>query len=516
MTEAGGLRRRLAGLVCVALRDFRGGADAERVLAEREELPWAGYNVFGGDLAAVRDLLARITGSSERPLLLASDLERGLGQQLAGGTSFPPPMTLGAAGDPELAREVGRLTGREAGAAGLNAVFAPVLDLACEPENPIVGPRAFGDDPRRVAELGAAFVRGLQEGGVLATAKHFPGHGRTRLDSHSELPTVAASRAELGADLLPFRRAVDAGAALVMTAHVAFPALETGDGVAGGGSAKPGAPAPRPATLSRPILTGLLREEMGFRGAVVSDALIMGGVAGVEPAEAAARALEAGVDCLLDPPEPPRVVAGLARRLERGALALDVVERAEARLRGALARAPAPRGGTIPAPGAAELALRAARAGVTVVRGEGLPWRGARSLVLIVLDGAIAREDVVLPAAAAAPGREFRWVEPASGAPEPPPDLDRFADVGLAWFSPVRAWKGRAGPSAGAAAFARRVLAARPDATLISFSSPAILHALPAPRAAILAFGEVPACQIAVGEVLAGETHPAGRLPVRL
>ncbi len=499
------LLARLCRLVCVHVRDHRGPA-AEAILRERERYPWGGYAFFGGDLDAVRSLVAGLRESAGAPLLLASDLERGLGQQLAGGTSFPPPMALGAAGDPALAYEVGRATAREARAVGLNCVFAPVLDLVNEPQNPIVCTRAFGERPDLVAELGTALLAGLQGGGVLATAKHFPGHGRTRADSHSVLPVVETPAAELAAsDLVPFRRAVEAGVGLVMSAHVAFPALE------------PDGARAVPATFSRAILTDLLRGEMGFRGAVVSDALMMGALEQVAAGERAARALAAGVDCLLYPPDPREAVRALARQVEEGTLPEATLGRARDNLEAAL-RLIEPTGqaaGEIPAPGAPDLALRAARAGLVRV-GEDVRPPSGRSLVLLLLDGGIARERVILPAVAAAPGRDFVWVVPEEGPSELPPGLGAYPSVLLAYFSPVRAWKGRAGFSPEAARLAAALFRDRPDATLISFGSPFIVRDVPALRSALLAFGDVPACQMAVGEVLTGESTPDGRLPIRL
>ncbi|MFN2433582.1 MAG: glycoside hydrolase family 3 N-terminal domain-containing protein [Gemmatimonadota bacterium] len=511
-TGAAGLHERLCRLVCVPVRDHE-GPGADELLADRQGHPWGGYIFFGGDLGAVHELIARLREASPEPLLLASDLERGLGQQLRGATSFPPPMALGAAGDPELCREVGLATAREASAIGLNAAFAPVLDLADEPANPIVCTRAFGDDPHVVRELGAALIRGLQEGGVLTTAKHFPGHGRTRLDSHAELPLVRASAEELRErDLEPFRGAIQAGVGLVMSAHVAYPALEAERA----GHAAPAGP-PLPATLSGRILHDLLREELDFRGAVVSDALMMGAVAGAEPAELAARALEAGIDCLLYPSEPHRVVAGLARRVSEGRLAEEVAQHAALRIASALGRlAPPGHAVEVPSAYAAELAARAATRGLVAIGGPVLPVSAGRVLVLLLLDGGIAREQVVLPRVAAGEGREFRWALPEEGPVEPPSDLAGFDAVLLAHFSPIRAWKGRAGLSAAARSYARAVFESRPDAGLLSFSSPFILGELPPPRAALFAFGEAAECQVAVGEVLAGRGSPAGHLPVRV
>lgn len=494
---------RICRLICVPVRDYD-GRGGEEIVAERATHPWGGYIFFGGDAGAVRELTVRLREAAAETLLLASDLERGLGQQLRGGTVFPPPMALGAARDPALCREVGRATATEARAAGLNAVFAPVLDLAVEPANPIVCTRAFGDDPAAVAELGAAAIEGLQEGGVLATAKHFPGHGRTRRDSHDELPVVRADAAELADDLVPFRRAIEAGVALVMSAHVAYPKLE------------PSRTALRPATLSPAILQDLLRGELGFTGAVVSDALIMGAVADADPAALAAGALTAGVDCLLYPPDPGRVAEALAARLADGRLDRARVDDAGARLAAALARAGEPTGEALPQPAAADLARRAARAAVATW-GMPAPARdGGRALVLVLLDGGVTRAEVVLDRVAAAPDREFRWLVPEEGPLALPEDLSDFTTVTLAWFSPIRAWKGRAGMSPAAHTLTSALFAARPDSSLISFSSPFILRELPPPRAALFAFGEAAACQTAIGEVLAGRGSPAGHLPVRV
>jgi hypothetical protein len=277
------------------------------------------------------------------------------------------------------------------------------------------------------------------------------------------------------------------------------------------------------------VLTDLLRGGLGFRGVVVSDALMMGALAGVDAGERAARALQAGVDCLLYPPDPCAAVQGLARRLEDESLAPAVVERALANLRAALARVEAPPGrperrgparpapgeGALPADGATDLALRAARAGLVRV-GAPTPALEEPALVVVLLDGGIDRGGVILPSVAAGPGRDFAWLVPGEGSADLPPGLDAYRSLALAYFSPIRAWKGRAGFSPEAARIAAALFARRPDATLISFGSPFIVRDVPALRSALLAFGDVPACQIAVGEVLTGGTKPGGRLPVRL
>jgi beta-glucosidase-like glycosyl hydrolase len=242
-------------------------------------------------------------------LLLGSDLERGAGQQVRGLTELPPPAALGYLNDLDATYAAGSITGTEARAVGVSWAFAPVCDLDLEPRNPIVQTRAFGADAERVGLHAAAWIRGCQEHGVLACAKHYPGHGRTTTDSHEGLPIVDAAAAELQVvDVAPFRAAVGAGVGSVMPAHVAYPAWD-GTGVA--------------ATFSHPILAHL-RKALGFQGLVVTDAFIMAGATAAQgEGPAAAAALTAGCDMLLYPTD----WAGVVR-------ALDAVpqERAEAAL----------------------------------------------------------------------------------------------------------------------------------------------------------------------------------------
>jgi beta-N-acetylhexosaminidase len=236
-------------------------------------------------LPQLRRLCAALRRAHPR-ILIAIDHEGGRVNRLPPPfTAFPPARTVAAASSPRLAFAVGRAMGRELTSVGIDIDFAPVLDVLTHPRNRVIGDRAFGSTPTKVAALGVALARGLRAGGVVPCAKHFPGHGATRGDSHVVLPRVSRSRRDLmRIDLLPFRRAVAAGIPCIMTAHVLYPALDRSS----------------PASLSTPIVTEILRRALGFRGVVVSDDLEMGAVAHrLAPAEAAVRAVAAGTDVLL-------------------------------------------------------------------------------------------------------------------------------------------------------------------------------------------------------------------------
>ncbi|WP_420447121.1 glycoside hydrolase family 3 N-terminal domain-containing protein [Candidatus Palauibacter sp.] len=283
--------------------------------------------------------LNQLQSSADVPLLVAADFESGAGfrvsgvfalpnmLEMPGATVLPPAMAFGAADDEDYAYEAGRITGIEARALGVHITFAPVLDVNNNPANPIINTRSFGEDPERVAALGAAFIRGAREAGLLATAKHFPGHGDTGTDSHLALPTIPGDRARLDSlELVPFRRAIEEGVDAVMTAHVAAP------GILG-----PGAP---PATLSPYFMTEMLREDLGFDGVLFTDALDMAAIADDYGAsEAAIRSLEAGSDVLLMPREPLRAIAAVVGAVRSGRLTPERIEASTRRVLELKARA---------------------------------------------------------------------------------------------------------------------------------------------------------------------------------
>lgn len=317
------------------------------------------------------------------PLLIAVDQEGGMVTRIEKGVSvMPGAMALGATGDADAAYEAAKVTAAELLAMGINMNFAPVLDVNNNPLNPVIGVRSYGGDPELVARLGTAAVRGYQETGVAATVKHFPGHGDTSQDSHHELPTVPHDRERLDRlELVPFREAVRQGVDAVMTAHLLFPAVE---------------PEPLPATLSPRVLTGLLREELGYGGVIVTDCLEMNAIAGhYGVAEGAVLAVEAGADLVLVSHRielQRAALDALTAAVESGRLSEERIDRSVDRLLALKARravqaaagtAPAVTGRTLATPASQALAERIGEASVTLVAGELQPLERGRNVLVV-------------------------------------------------------------------------------------------------------------------------------------
>ena len=268
----------------------------------------------------------QLQAKSKVPLLIGADFERGVAMRLDEGTSFPTAMAVAAAGNPKDAYTMGKVTALEARAAGIQWIYAPDADINSNPGNPIINTRSFGENPEKVSEFVTEFIRGVQENGGLATAKHFPGHGDTTADSHIDLPVVTADRARLEKlELVPFRAAIAAGVGSIMTGHLNVPALE---------------PDPNtPATLSSRVLTDLLRKQLGFQGLVVTDAMDMGGITvRYAPGDAAMRAFLAGADALLMPPVPDAAYEALLAAVQSGQISQQRLDESVRRILAAKAR----------------------------------------------------------------------------------------------------------------------------------------------------------------------------------
>lgn len=313
------LRERVGQMVTIwALGDYTNLRDTMYA----QLVKWVEQDKVGGltmSLGTPIEVAAKLNDLQRRskiPMLISSDLEPGLGRletglfthyllETGGATAFPPQMAIAATGREEDAFDVAKVIATEGRAAGIHVNFAPVVDVNNNPSNPVINVRSFGEDPARVARLSRQFVMGTMAGGELATAKHFPGHGDTDVDSHVGLPVVSADIARLSRlELVPFRAAIEAGAAMVMTAHVSLPAIDS-VGV--------------PATLSPRIITGLLRDTLGFKGVTITDAMTMEGVGkGYSTEQSSVLAVKAGADILLKPTDPTLAIDAVVRAVERG------------------------------------------------------------------------------------------------------------------------------------------------------------------------------------------------------
>jgi beta-glucosidase-like glycosyl hydrolase len=477
----------VARLLLPALRwDERTGFDHEQSRIETALARGAGgYVLFGGEALAVHALTTALRARCAHPLLIAADLERGAGQQFRGATALPPLAALGALDDLAATRQAAGLTAREARALGVNWVLAPVADLDIEPDNPIIGTRSFGADPVRVAAHVSAWIEGCQAEGALSCAKHFPGHGRTTTDSHAVLPTVTASRSELERDLTPFRAAIIAGTDAVMTAHVAFPAID---------------PSNAPATLSPAVVDGLLRGTLEFSGLVATDAFNMRGVLDAREGEgpAGVAAIAAGCDVLLYPPD----IATMADALE-AALGVDLARARVARSIGRL-NAAAVRVATQPTDGivgktadvawANGLAVRCVRLARGHVAGE-------RSFDLVTID-----DDVGGPFPAPARDAFVRELRAGGLDPREVETAQRGSRV-ISVYADIRAWKGRPGLSAGAKARLVANLQDARDAVVVLFGHPRLAAEFEAPNV-VVAWGGEAVMQRAAARFLAAENSP--------
>jgi beta-glucosidase-like glycosyl hydrolase len=302
-----------AAALCIAAIRWdpaRGYGDARPHIDAALKLGVGGFTLYGGTADAVRALTRDLQQRSQTPLLIAADMERGAGQQFDGATGLPPAAAIAALRDRDVVRRAARHTAREARTIGVNWNYAPVADLDVEPANPAINTRAFGAQPNEVSDYVAEWIDACQSEGVLACAKHFPGHGRTLDDSHLTLPVVSTPQSVLlQDDLAPFKAAIDAGVGSIMTAHVAYTSLD---------------PSGVPATLSREVLTWVLRQRCEYENLIIADSINMQAVLqGIDEGEAAVRAVLAGCDLVLAPGDLQKTVQALEAAVEEGRIERD-------------------------------------------------------------------------------------------------------------------------------------------------------------------------------------------------
>ncbi len=496
-------------------------ANVERRFATAPAAGVTLFRFFNSDSPAqVRELTASVQRAASAfdhdapPLLIAADQEGGQLDALDGATPFPGNMALGAAGDEDLAERVGRATGLELLAMGANVSYAPVCDLADNPGNPHIGIRSFGSEPAEVARLAAAVVRGLRSSGIAAGAKHFPGLGGSDLDTHHELAVVAHDRARLDrAELVPFRAAIGAGADVVMSAHLALPAV-TGD-------------ATLPATLSRAVMHDLIRDDLGFRGLTITDALDMGALPqGDAQVIDVIAALRAGVDLLLtmgDPAAQARIEGGLRHAAARGlfdAAGMKASAERIERLRRRLGGVEQPPLEAVRSAAHGALAREVAERSLTLVRDEDglLPLRPAADARIVVVQP-VPRDltpadtsSSVPPLLAAAIRRRHPRVDEVlvdeATEGEVAAARDAIAGADLLVLGSVSASLRPAHE-----ALCRALLETGVPTVTVALRTPFDLAAYPSSATHVCAYGILePTCE-AVAAALFGEIPFAGRLP---
>ena len=517
------LRERIGQLIVVAASTEFMNFDSERFAEFRrqiEENRVGGFIVRGGspnDVAALTNELQRL---SPLPLLIAADYERGLRMQMKGGTPFTTNMGVAAAGDPAAAYRQGKIIAGEMRAMGVNWLYAPVADINNNPDNPVINIRSFGEDPRRVGEFVSALVRGVRDGGAMATLKHFPGHGDTATDSHIGLATLSVGRERLDrVELVPFRAAISAGADSVMTAHVAVPEV-TGD--------------PVPATLSPRMTTELLRRELGFTGIVTTDSLAMGAITKSYPGgEAAVRAIKAGADVALLPPDPKAAIDALETAVRRGELTEARIDESARRLLRAkyglgLARRrtvdPGEVTRLVERPENVREAQAVAERSITLLRNKGGllpldPERARRTLFVVVAadedeeEGRTFVPDV---------RRRVREARVLTADPRTAPaqyeailaEARRSDFVVVATFVKRAALKGTVALPDAQADLVRKLIALGRPVAVVAFGSPYLVRQFPEVPAYVAAYAIEDVAQGAAVRALFGETPFTGQLPV--
>lgn len=457
-----------------------------------------GFVLFRTTATDAARLTAALQNLSRIPLFFAADLESGPGIHLAGATIFPSNMALAQSADPSITREAARLTALAARKAGINFLFAPVADVNSNPLNPIICARSYGETPEIVSAFAAEFVHGCQDSGCIATAKHFPGHGDTEADSHTDLPVIKKSRAQLDAtELPPFAAAITAGVRAIMTGHLAVPALD---------------PSGAPATMSRNIVTDLLRREMGFDGLVVTDALMMDAVKQRWPQDQIlARAIDAGCDILLMPEDPFFAHRRIVEMANEGEIDHRKIEESCARILAAkkwLTRI------TVSVPDdldaqCAAFALETARAGILLDCKIELPLRcGAAAPGCLALLATPGRVLDFNPFAASlkclAPSAAIRRISPAPSEKETAAILDaaeKNQTVILALYPVAAAWTDATRISPALKNLIAKI-AERKNLIIISFGSPYIRREIPQAKNFICPFSDSPASQQAAAEIL--------------
>ena len=506
-----------------------------------------GVIFFKGPVYESAVIANRLQALAKQPLLMAADLEAGAGMRFDDTINFPWNMALGATGNPEFARQQGAITAREARALGVQHLYAPVADVNNNAANPVINVRSYGEDPAEVGRFVAAFVAGAQAAGAMATAKHFPGHGDTAIDSHRGLPLINVNRQRLDSlELVPFRASINAGVSSIMVAHIGLPQIDPTaikplkDAIAPvdaqEGTEIKSEQATMPATLS-PVVTGeILRRDLKFDGLIVTDSLAMSGLTlYFQQDEAAVRALLAGADMLLKPADVDAAVRGLREAVKSGRVTLQRVEQSARKILAAkydlglvkqrlvdlnaIDR-------IVSTPDAERLADEIAGRAITLARDEQklVPLANNKRVFILAITNGDDRLTIARPFSTtlARAGRRFDLVVLDERAT--PEELSaararaaRADIIVAALYGRTRSGAANSGslPESGAALLNELLQAQRPVIG-ISFGNPYILQGFPKLPAYLVAYGDMPSLQRAAALALTGQADITGRLPITL
>ena len=485
-----------------------------------------GISTFRGYPLEQSALLNDLQASSPIPLLIAQDMEWGTGMRVNGATVFPRAMAVGATRDSVLAYAMGRVVAREARALGIQQNYAPTADVNNNPHNPIINVRSFGEDPQLVATLSAAYIRGMQESGLIATAKHFPGHGDTSTDSHADLPILPFDLNRLDTlELIPFKKAIEQGVISIMVGHLALPQLEPDSTI--------------PATLSPEVTTRLLRHQLGFRGLIVTDAMNMAGVTkhyGV--GEAAIRAVEAGADLLLMTRDERAARNALLRAIKEGRLTEARIDSSVLRILKAKEWAGLHHNRFIPLEEATEhvaivrhqaLSEAIARRSLTLLRNdrELLPLPDTLKHILVVTlsdndsphTGQFFFQQVQQQIHPERTSVDFVLLDKRSAPEEYEKALeqaDTYDLVLVPTYLYVRAWSGKIDLPEAQKDFLNALIHKTPPVILISFGNPYLVIGLDQPAVYIAAYSSSESSQKAVAQALWGRSPFTGKLPITI
>lgn len=467
--------------------------------------------------------LNRMQRMARVPLIVAGDFERGASMRVDGTTVFPHAMAFAAAGDTADTRFEGEVTARESRALGVQWVFYPVADVNNNPDNPIINIRSFGENPQVVSAHSQAFIEGAHSSRrdrVLTSAKHFPGHGDTATDTHLGLATITADRPRLDAiELAPFRASITGGVDSIMSAHISVPALD---------------PSGDPATLSAPLLTKLLRDEIGFKGLIVTDALDMGGVVnGFGTGEAAVRAIEAGADVLVMPPDPEAAVNAIAAAVRSGRISRKRLRQSVARVLAAKEKCGLFRRRVVDLeaipdvindPEANERAQKIAERAVTLVRNDGdqLPLRNPdRTCFLELTESRMSAFGQTFTQEVRR--RDSKADVIALDSTMPAAVLDDAAhragacdSIVVAAFASVAAYRGNVALGGDFPKLVDALVATGKPVTLVALGNPYLLRSFPKVGAYLATFSTVPPSEIAAAKALFGEIPIRGHLPITI